>query len=130
MCFLWCCTVTLTWRPNFQSPKWVNQISNDNLTDIPKSVIQLQERILYPTRLFFQNMFSSQYQIDKSRMLQVWIKVNFIRNTRKPSMVYLGLTRYLFLFSREHKYDSWSHPIFFVIPMELDLKRDQRLYIN
>ncbi|KAL4118890.1 hypothetical protein QTP88_011772 [Uroleucon formosanum] len=70
VCFLWCCTVTLTWRPNFQSPKWVHQISNDNLTDIPKSVIQLQERILYPTRLFFQNMFSSQHQIDKSRMLQ------------------------------------------------------------
>ncbi|CAI6350811.1 unnamed protein product [Macrosiphum euphorbiae] len=70
VCFLLCCTVTLSWKPNFQSPKWVHQISNDNLTGIPKSVIQLQDRILYPTRLFFQNMFSSRYQIDTARILQ------------------------------------------------------------
>ncbi|XP_025192066.1 phospholipase B1, membrane-associated-like [Melanaphis sacchari] len=70
LCFLWCCTVTLTWKINIQSPKWVHQISNENLTGIPKSVIQLQDKILFPTRLFLQNIFSSQYQIEKSRMLK------------------------------------------------------------
>jgi len=75
VCLLMCCTVTLTWKPIFQSPKWMHQISNDNLTGIPKAVIQLQDRILYPTRLFLQNMFSSQHQIDKSRMLHVRIKL-------------------------------------------------------
>lgn len=70
VCILWCCTVTLALRLNIQSPKWINQISNDNLTGIPKSVLKLQDRFLYPTRVFLQNMFGSQHQIDKSRMLK------------------------------------------------------------
>jgi len=75
VCFLWCFTVTLTWKPNFQSPKWVQQISDENLTGIPKSVIQLQDKYLYPARAFLQNIFSSQHQRDNARMLQVQIKL-------------------------------------------------------
>lgn len=72
--FLWCLLLTSTSQANFIMPKWTREISDEKLMNVPKSVIQLQDSLLYPIRAFLQNMFSSQYQIDKSRMLQVQIK--------------------------------------------------------
>lgn len=69
---LWCSfTVTSAFRTESLAPKWTNQISNENLTDIPKFVIQLQDSLFYPTRRVLQIMFRGQYQINKYRMLQV-----------------------------------------------------------
>lgn len=69
---LWCTAVSSTWQTNFLLPKWMLRIpTEENLSDIPKPVIRLEQSLLYPARLFFQNMFSSQHQLDKSRTLQV-----------------------------------------------------------
>lgn len=87
---LWCSfTATSTFQIESQPPKWTNQISNENLTDIPKFVIQLQDSLFYPVRRVLQIMFRGQYQIDKYRMLQVCIKHIFVLNF--PNMTYLIL---------------------------------------
>jgi hypothetical protein len=46
-------------------------LPDENLTGVPKSMMQLESRMLYPTRRFLQNMFSSQSLVNKSWMLQV-----------------------------------------------------------
>lgn len=71
---LWCLFMALTTstgRVDFVVPKWLQQMPDENLTGIPKTVIKLEKTLYYPARNFFQKAFSSQYQIDKSRILQV-----------------------------------------------------------
>ncbi|VVC30184.1 Hypothetical protein CINCED_3A016076 [Cinara cedri] len=67
---LWCFTMSSTWQSNFRIPKWMLHIPDENLTDVPKTLVQLDKPIYYPIRLFMQTMFSSQRQLDKYRMLQ------------------------------------------------------------
>lgn len=69
--FLWCFTVTSTYRTDILLPKWSRELSDENSTDIPEFLTKLQDQLLYPTKIFIQKMFSGQHQIDKSRMLQV-----------------------------------------------------------
>ncbi|KAE9542790.1 hypothetical protein AGLY_002701 [Aphis glycines] len=79
VCVLWCCTVTLALRLNIQSPKWVHQISNDNLTGIPKSVLKLQDRFLYPTR-------RTQEKVQKS--FKFFCDTNGTRSETRPTSVH------------------------------------------
>lgn len=86
---MWCSfIVTSTFRTDILTPKWTQQFSNENLTDVPKYVIQLQDRILYPTRRFLQSIFSGRYQRDKSRMLQVRVQRTFPFET--PQMLIIS----------------------------------------
>lgn len=68
-------TVSSPWQIDFLIPKWARTISDDNLTNIPKHIIQLQNNVYYPMRLFLQNMFSSQHQMEKTRKLQVLLTI-------------------------------------------------------
>lgn len=71
-------TVSSTWQMDILIPKWARTVSDENLTNIPKHIIQLQNNVYYPMRLFLQNMFSSQYQIEKTRKLQVQLTIVFL----------------------------------------------------
>lgn len=72
--FLWCITATWTRGINFLvpvAPKWTQTFSDENLTNVPKPLIELHDRRYYSMMNFIQNMFSSQYHKDKFRKSQV-----------------------------------------------------------
>uniref|UniRef100_A0A2S2QCE3 Phospholipase B1, membrane-associated n=1 Tax=Sipha flava TaxID=143950 RepID=A0A2S2QCE3_9HEMI len=96
---LMCLTATSTWQTSFLIPKWLQQLPDENLTGVPKSMMQLESRMLYPTRRFLQNMFSSQSLVNKSWMLQrtqrrmlkstkPFCNTNGTRSATRPSSVH------------------------------------------
>lgn len=122
VCIFSCCLATTSaFRPDVLSPKWTRQLSDENSTDIPKRVIQLQNRLLYPTRSFFHNMFSAQYQIDKSRILQVWIKRHF----RFETFVIVWV-----LICRNPRDRYRNRPSSIAIPTAPDRLRGRQAYMN
>lgn len=56
---------------DFLTPKWMFHLPDENVTDIPKSLIQLERTLLYPARNFLQNMFKSRNQFKVSKTLLV-----------------------------------------------------------
>jgi len=121
--FLRCLTVTSTYPTNFVVPKWTYQLSNENLTDTPKFVIQLQDSLLYPTRALLQKMFSSQYHIDKSRMLQVRLK-------REIPFEISKFTNHFGFFFRKPRSAYWNPRNSIATLMALGPWQDLRVYTN